>query len=596
MDGWKVISRYFDAFRGETHMQTNILNPTEEALVGIERHWLTNLQIVLAQFAAQPEDRTALERSIRQLDELFLLVIVGEFNAGKSAFINALFGKPFLEEGVTPTTSRIQLLKHGNDFKRVAIEGVVDIYTAPVSWLEEINVVDTPGTNAIHREHETLTQEFVPRSDLVLFVTSVDRPFTESERAFLEQIRDWGKKIVIVLNKIDILDTAEDIVRIENFITENARVLLGFAPEVFPISSRLALRAKQAGDNALLAESRIEALERYIVSTLDEKERIRLKLRNPIGVAMHLIGKYTQVVDERLALLEDDFAVIADVERETAMYREDLHQQFHYRLAEVDNVLYEFENRGMIYFDDTVRLLRIFDLLNKPKLQEEFAQKVIGDVPQVIEQRVDEMIDWLVSSNIRQWQAVQEHVVSRRNKYAEHLVGQTGGNLTYDRTRLLDTVGRVAQQVLDNYDKTEESNRIANEVQRAVASTALVEVSALGLGAIVTALATTSAIDLTGIVAAGTVALLGLFVIPAKKRAVKNELHEKISAVREQLLHSLNTQFTRELERALHEIEIAIAPYTRFIRAERKRLQQVRDELTGIGNWLESQAHTIDAL
>ncbi|MGC9394208.1 MAG: dynamin family protein [Anaerolineae bacterium] len=577
-------------------MHPKILNPTEEALVGIERHWLTNLQIALAQFSAMPEDRAALERSIRQLDELFLLVVVGEFNAGKSAFINALFGQSLLEEGVTPTTTRIQLLKHGNDFERVAIEGAVDTYTAPVGWLEEINIVDTPGTNAIHREHEALTQEFVPRSDLVLFVTSVDRPFTESERAFLEHIRDWGKKVVIVLNKIDILDTAEDVTRIENFINENARVLLGFAPEVFPISSRLALRAKQTDDSALLAESRIEALERYIVTTLDEKERIRLKLRNPIGVALHLIEKYAQIVHERLTLLEDDFGVIADVERETAMYREDLTQQFHHRLAEVDNALYEFENRGMAYFDETVRLLRVFDLVNKPKLQEEFAHQVVGDVPQVVEQRVNEIIDWLVSSNVRQWQAVQEHVVSRRDKYEEHLVGQAGGNFTYDRAHLLDTVGRVAQQVLENYDRMEESTRIAAEVQRAVAGTALVEVSALSLGALVTTLATTSAADLTGILAAGTVAVLGLLVIPAKKRAVKKELHDKIAAVREQLMHSLNTQFTRELERALHDIETAIAPYTRFIRAERKNLETMRDELKNIENWLERQAHTIDAM
>ncbi len=76
------------------------------------------------------------------------------------------------------------------------------------SCCSDINIVDTPGTNAIHREHEAITREFVPRSDMVLFVTSADRPFTESERAFLQGIREWGKKIVVVLNKIDILEYA----------------------------------------------------------------------------------------------------------------------------------------------------------------------------------------------------------------------------------------------------------------------------------------------------------------------------------------------------------------------------------------------------
>lgn len=577
-------------------MQRKILTPTEEALVGIERHWLTNLQIALAQFSAAPDDRAALERSVRQLDELFLLVVVGEFNAGKSAFINALFGQPLLEEGVTPTTTRIHLFKHGARFERVAIEAAVDTYTAPAAWLEEINIVDTPGTNAIHRAHETLTQEFVPRSDLVLFVTSVDRPFTESERVFLERIRDWGKKVVVVLNKIDILDDPEDITRIENFIVDNARALLGFAPSVFPISARLALRAKQADDSALLAASRIEALEHYVITTLDEKERIRLKLRNPIGVALHLIDKYTQIIKERLALLDADFAVMADVERELAMYRVDMQQQFRFRLADVDNVLYEFESRGMTYFDETMRLVRIFDLINKARLQEEFAHRVVSDAPQIIEQRVNEIIDWLVSSNVSQWQAVQDHVISRRDKHAEHIVGQTGGTFTHDRAHLLDTVGRVTQQVLEGYDKSEEAARIAGALQRTVAGTALVEVSALGLGAVITALATTSAADLTGVLAAGVVAVLGLLVIPAKKRAVKNELHEKIAAVREQLMWTLNVQFNRELERGVREIEAAITPYTRFVRAEHKKLQDMADELTNIRNWLERQSTTIDAL
>ena len=91
----------------------------------------------------------------------------------------------------------------------------LEIIAAPLDLLRTINIVDTPGTNAVRREHEALTREFVPRSDLVLFVTSADRPFTESERAFLQSIRDWGKKIVLVVNKVDLLrdDEAREQVR-----------------------------------------------------------------------------------------------------------------------------------------------------------------------------------------------------------------------------------------------------------------------------------------------------------------------------------------------------------------------------------------------
>ena len=112
-------------------------------------------------------DRSALDQSLAQLDHLFLLVVIGEFNAGKSAFINALVGARVLEEGVTPTTTRLQILRlRGRTAPRRRRSGA-DIISAPVPLLEELTIVDTPGTNAIFREHERLTSEFVPRADLV---------------------------------------------------------------------------------------------------------------------------------------------------------------------------------------------------------------------------------------------------------------------------------------------------------------------------------------------------------------------------------------------------------------------------------------------
>ena len=149
---------------------------------------------------SDPADRKALADSIGQLDELFLLVVAGEFNSGKSAFINALLGEALQEEGVTPTTDRIYWLKYGEGGEKIPTERGVWIRRAPVDLLQKISIVDTPGTNAIMREHEALTAEFIPRSDLVLFITSADRPFTESERNFLAQIKEWGKKIVLVTN------------------------------------------------------------------------------------------------------------------------------------------------------------------------------------------------------------------------------------------------------------------------------------------------------------------------------------------------------------------------------------------------------------
>jgi GTP-binding protein EngB required for normal cell division len=602
-----------------------ILDREKDRLLGEERRLLSELAEALARFEAAPEDRQTLRRSALQLDELFLLVVAGEFNAGKSAFINALVGSALLEEGVTPTTTRIQLLRYGPACDPVpaaappgtpapadasptlppdapaAQDAAIDVVTAPLELLREIHIVDTPGTNAIHREHEAITREFVPRSDLVLFVTSADRPFTESERVFLQGIREWGKKVVVVINKIDILDSPADVEEVRAFIAEHAAALLGAAPDIFPVSARQALHAKTAGagdapDQALLAASRFGELERFIAGTLDETERLRLKLLNPLGIATRLTRRYRDLAAERLALLRDDLAAIDDVERQLAVYRDDMAREFRLRLADVAGVLQEFENRGMRFFDDTMRLGRVFDLLNKARIKAEFSRQVVAGVPEIVERRVQEAIDWLVASDLRQWQAVMEHVGRRRQQHESRIVGQVGGAFDLDRTRLLDSVGRAAQDAVERYDQEGEATRLAESVQGAVASTALVEVGAIGLGALVAHVLAGAAADATGLLAASVVAVLGLFIIPNRRQAAKRELRGKIGALREHLMTALTGQFEREIERSLHRIEEAIAPYTRFVRAERQRLDDDAADLDRLAGQLAALARRVESL
>ncbi len=227
-------------------MVNSLLRPEDQELVNDERRALDALRDVLVRLEAAPDNLEALRRSIQQLDELFLVVIVGEFNAGKSAFINALLGAPVLKEGVTPTTAQVNLLQFGETATRVERSAHLHVITAPVEFLREIAIVDTPGTNAVIREHEAITADFVPRSDLVLFVTSADRPFTESERQFLGVIREWGKKIVLVINKVDLLDTEADLQQILTFVAEHARERDRQRPRHLP-GERAPGDARQAG-------------------------------------------------------------------------------------------------------------------------------------------------------------------------------------------------------------------------------------------------------------------------------------------------------------------------------------------------------------
>lgn len=573
-----------------------VLNDIQETMLRDERKLLNDLRASLVPFGASQEDQLTLGQSIQQLDELFLLVVVGEFNAGKSALINALLGQKLLKEGVTPTTTQINILRYADRQERRVEDEHIHILTAPIDLLREINIVDTPGTNAVIREHEVITSEFVPRADLVLFITSSDRPFTESERTFLGLIRSWGKKVVVVLNKIDILQSEADLNEVKEYVEGNFHTHLGLTPEIFPVSTRNALRAKQ-GEPDLWQSSRFEALERYIRETLDESSRLRLKFLNPLGVGMHLVDKFLGITGERLDLLKEDFDRLQNVDAQLALYKEDMQRDFNFRMSDLENILYEMEQRGQDYFDETIRLARVFDLINRARIQKEFTERVVSDVPQRIEQKVNELIDWLVDADLRQWQAVNEHLADRRRTHQERILGDMGiGSFHHDRERLIEGVGRQAQRVVETYDKVQEAEAIADGAQAAVAALAAVEVGALSLGTVVTILATTAVADATGILIASLIALLGFIIIPARKRQAKSEMREKIADMREQLLTALKNQFAREIERSLQNINEAMAPYTRFVRAEQGKLTETQVELNRIKNGLEGLKVKVDEI
>ncbi|MDO8588714.1 MAG: dynamin family protein, partial [Armatimonadota bacterium] len=528
-----------------------------------------------------------LRRASLDLDELFLLVVVGEFNAGKSAFINALLGKPVLAEGVTPTTTQVNLLRYGpTPTSRSTSADVLEL-ERPEPLLREISVVDTPGTNAVIRRHEEITRDFVPRSDLVLFVTSADRPFTESERQFLESIRQWGKKVVIVLNKIDLLAGEVEIQQVVQFIAEQARALLGFAPEILPLSARLALRARQSPAGAdreqMWTASRFEALESFVKNTLDDSGRFRLKLLSPLGVARRLGGQYLLSAEGRLNLLAEDDKTAANIEAQLELHGSDMRADFSLRLTQIENVIYELNDRGERFFDQTLRLGRIFDLFNAERLRGEFERDVVANTSERVDHTVQELIDWLVEQELRLWQGTMDYLNRRRQAaYDEHIIGQVGGSFELNRQHLLQSVGRTARDVIESYDREAEARHIAGALRDAVAQTALAEIGAVSLGTLIAVLVGTAAADVTGILAASLVAGLGLFIIPARKRRALREFRDKTTALRSRLKIAMSEQFERELASSLQRIHEAISPYTRFVRAEREKVTVVRDALLAI--------------
>ena len=558
-----------------------IITEKEEKLLQQERALLDDLRVHLARLDAPEEDLALLQRSRKQLDELFLLVIVGEFNAGKTAFLNAMLGQRLLKEGVTPTTDQIHLLRFGDELQQKQLDNDLLTVELPVDWLREVNLVDTPGTNAVIQRHQEITEHFVPRSDLVLFITSADRPFSESERAFLEQIRQWGKKIVIVVNKIDLIENDEERQQVLDFVSVNTRQLLGVEPQIFAVSARLALQAKetQPRDPAKWKASQFEALETFVLDTLNVEERLWLKLENPLGVATKLIERYSNVIGERQSLLGDDFQTIDAIDEQLAAYETDMRRDFKYHSSHVDNVLYEMTERGDKFFDEKLRVTNIFSLINGEKLRAEFEREVIGETSRDIERQVSDLIDWLVDKDYQQWRNIMDFLARRTTEHADRMVGKIHSDFEFNRQNLLASIGRDAQNVVDSYDREAESLKLSQQVQRALIQTAAVEAGALGLGAILVTFLQPLLLDVTGILSAGAVAVMGLYVLPYRRAKIKQSLRNHINELRGRLNDAMQNQFETELNDSLQRVREAMAPYTRFISIEREKLEKLDEDL-----------------
>lgn len=575
-----------------------ILSEREQELRAREQELLDRLAQALERFGADvaPADLQRFREAQAQLAGLFLLVVAGEFNSGKSSFINALLGERVLPEGVTPTTDRINLLRYGPEPAEQLLEAYLLERTHPTALLREISIVDTPGTNAIIRRHEELTRDFIPRSDLVLFVTSADRPFTESERAFLEQVRQWGKKIVFVLNKIDILHTDAEREQVVAYVRENAGALLGQTPEVFAVSARQALEARAALDDALWEQSGFNRVEEYLLRTLDQEERVRLKLLNPLNVGLRLAERYKEVAFERLKLLTADIETIENIDRQLALFHEEMLRDFEPRLDRLDVLLGEMERRGLGFFDETVRIGRIRSLLDSDTVRRAFEREVIGDTPQRIDEEVGRVIDWIVERNLKVWQDIHGYIDRRQiARHREQMIGEVGTHFTYNRQALLDSIGRAARAVVGSYDREAEARAIANQVQGAFATTALAQVGAVGLGTLVVTLLTGALADVTGILLATALAVGGFYVIPRKRRQAKAHFQARVAELREQLREGLTRQVHQEIAQSTERIHEATAPYRRFVRTQQAQLNEARAELVATEDALTRLRAEIEA-
>lgn len=304
-----------------THISINeALKPYREQLINI----IADTEYFFSRENNIKIDIPDLEQQIKQLKQRvkdpFMFVIVGEVKAGKSSFINALLESEICTAAPDPCTAIVQQIvygekeitetdkdENGNDipfFERKKM---------PIDILKGIAVVDTPGTGVLIQmngstdKHQSITEKFIPFSDLIMFVFLSKNPFHHETWAFFENIyKKWKKHVVFILQQADLME--------EDELEVNKQWVLKIAQErglknapLFSVSARKELRGKKS-------ESGFESVRNHIDQYVTGGKAYLAKLVNAISTLEIACSQIENKIKERENDLRFDSNILNKVE------------------------------------------------------------------------------------------------------------------------------------------------------------------------------------------------------------------------------------------------------------------------------------------
>ncbi|MDB4982450.1 MAG: Dynamin family protein [Myxococcales bacterium] len=278
--------------------------------------------------AAEAAGLPSIARDVRETrlpkleEERFTIVVLGEFNHGKSTFINALLGGPVLPTGITPTTALLAHITQGDEVTATLVldsgarkpidvkalgawltvdglaregaaerekgakgEGVHHVeLTHPAAILgDRVTIVDTPGVNDINEQRAEITYGYLPRADAAVFLLDATQILSASERQFLEEriLRSTRERLVFVVAKADLLSESE-LAETLAFAKKHLGKIVA-EPVILPVSAKKAL----AGGASTNDESGLPAVIEALGATV-ARERRRLLLDHALADATRL--------------------------------------------------------------------------------------------------------------------------------------------------------------------------------------------------------------------------------------------------------------------------------------------------------------------
>jgi ribosome biogenesis GTPase A len=569
-----------------------------EAIRQREYELITGLLDVLPKIEKLGEQRVGQVRdALFHADHPFLMVFVGPFNSGKSSIINALLGTDILKSGPTPTTDRITLLRYGDAPQQMNSAGEADTVFHPVATLKRVSFVDTPGLESTLQEHEDITRKFLHRCDVVMLVMLATRAMTQSNLNYLQTFKEFGKKVIILINQADLLAPDEQ-ATVREYVAQHSKDKLGFTPEVWLTSAKQgldAVREDGSRDATLWEQSGLGQVEAYIEKSLGDADRLRQKLQTPLQIVQNVHQAALTAVRENQATFDSYRAINDNINRQLeAQKREqenivrDTIKEVEYRFAAAADrsatalrEIFQFSKAlsslgaGLAELTGIVRLFRRADTPSPIKLTYEKFRvfeplkelpTIVDKLPARIEGQDMQDVDDLVKYG-------QREVASLPPSMRDKIIGNIQAPVKYDRTAFQDVrpdLDEIEKQAQILETENVESARRNTLLYLAVWELILI-VLMIALFNVWGALnnnETNTPVSFVLFVVLLIAAMLGFVALPLRGRAIATSYANRLFKLRSQYVELIHKAADKHVEYGMKLRRDAIAPLTRLVDAQ----------------------------
>ncbi len=534
----------------------------------------------------------------------FLMVMAGPFGSGKSSVINALLGEEVMEVGPIPTTDHIVILRKGPDIQRTRA-GDVETVFHPSPLLENLSLVDTPGLESVFRTHDEVTRRFLHRADVVVLVMIATQVLTASNLEYLQELKAYGKRVIVVVNQVDVLEPDER-EQVREFVLEQARLHLGIEPKVWLVSARQAMAAQQETprDEILWDESGFADIEDYIRRTLGNVERFRQKLETPVQICQNVTKTALVLVQEQQAALDLHRKTNDNIEAQIVQARREQQQTVDDALHEIENTWNEAAARGSQAIGDLFQFSRGFSSIfrglgemigiaalvrrfqGRTRAESAFDQHKVRETFDQIPKQVDRLGPRLEGRDLQDIDGLVDYTRGAVQQLppllADKVIGKIQTPLHYDRGFLRDVRGR-----LDDIQREAmrfETDRLDRTLRNTLIILALWEVLVILIVVIVAGSALAGGTpDVNAILVVFAIGLgltlFGLVLVPLRGWSLRKAYERRLYKARDEYMSILQRAAGEVVSHGIQLRRDATTPFTRMIESQAELLESLRTDL-----------------